>query len=64
MTSNELYILRQLHNKADKTMINHLHKDLENLKNRGLISCLFDEQGDVIIASITPKGRKELNKNL
>lgn len=40
----------------------HLINVFQRLKNLQLIKVLFDEQGQVILATATPKGKRTLNQ--
>ena len=56
ITKNERLVLERVRQKSDISGILHLKKEFNHLKTIGLIDCVFDEQGNIIRANITPKG--------
>ena len=63
MTTIELRILKALQDGEDISFYRIQKRALHNLKNLGYISCIFDEQGELITTPhITSLGKKVVSQ--
>ena len=61
MNNTEKMILAAIANGAKIDNDRHLNKALCELHRLGFIHCVFDEQGEVILARVTPLGKKAIS---